>query len=165
MCYFDKEDIYCSYTKSNKRFLLVFTEKCHSTLFHSHPAFCQRVVLQFSFCGFWKCPHFSGPAPIFFKYNRNWFDFLPPAWWRGGVNEQWELVRARQMGTQPTAGDLHAWVAKQSWTSVPALLFPRLKAVYGQILEAHLWKLTLVSTEKHTNTRNNITRNIKKSNF
>lgn len=29
-----------------------------------------------------------------------------------------------------------------AWTQAPALLFPRLKAVYGQNLEGHQWNLT-----------------------
>lgn len=110
----------------------------------SGPIFCQRVVLQFAFCGFWKCPHFSGPAPIFFKYDRNWFDFLPPACQKaegGGVR------------TQPTAGGLHAWVATGPQFGLQHQLpFSHLKAVYEQILEGHQWVETGINQHTHSPT-------------
>lgn len=56
-------------------------------------------------------------------------------------------------GTQPTAGGLHAWVAKGLQFGLQQqLLFSHLKAVYEQILEGHQWVETGInqSTTQHS---------------
>lgn len=91
------------------------------------PRFTERSGPEVLFLCFLERPHFSGPAPIFFKYNRNWFDFLPPAWQWRRRGTGW----GQAGGTRPTAGSRHASVAAVAELNPPhQLLFSHLKAVY-----------------------------------